>query len=162
MGRYQQLLVMAAAAAFLEICADRRLWQAGTTPIGVAGLALIVIGGFWVALGLREIALEALPDDPGPWFTRKGALLLLAGALITINSIVWLALHVVGTPQNGLVAGPLLWLASELFWIVWLDRPGRDGASKDVQPVPLKRSVARPPNGSCQAESPTEHGDSKA
>jgi hypothetical protein len=74
-----------------------------TSPKGLTGLGLIVMGTFCLAQGIASAARNTLKSPIEPWYARPGALLFLLVATLVVLTV-WLytgttATALVGTPR---------------------------------------------------------------
>ena len=129
--RRNRLLAAAALAILISMALGHRPWRLASSISTAVATALVVLGGLFAALGVREFAGLVFDVRSKPWYAQRGAAFFLVALCTGINIVCWWALRAVPHADATLAvpSPPALVAAAyaaELSWTVLLDWPSQN------------------------------------
>jgi len=136
-----RLLALATVFFLLALYAGLPLRALGTSPLGLLWLGLMVAGGVFAALGIREFVDLILPTTLTPWYIRPHAFLFGISIITLINALYVRYGDNLFAPLFGPVYRPqpadiFVITAAELLGIVLIHWPRKQSTPQDAYEVP--------------------------
>ncbi len=82
-----KILFLAVTYFLLAIYAGLHVRDLTMSPLGLLWLALMLAGGIFAALGIRQFAELVLPTSQSPWYIRPHAFLFGVFMIVVINAL---------------------------------------------------------------------------
>ena len=135
------LLIGAGLCLVLSIFTGFPVLAYVTSGTGLFALAILLLGGFGIALNMLEMSADLLGGATSPWYARRGGMPLLVVVIFVMSAAIPVVLHeMFESLQPKEPTPPLsvffLSMALQLFWIPIVDWPETRPAPPSYTPPP--------------------------